>query len=134
MKCICGVIPPTVIRIERIEQEVAKLHKAVVDGIYDSRSIVGDAVLVIEGQVKQLREILDVKLEFNDIHPELKAGEVFLHNVTPGTSDWTRIHYKTKRLGKQAYNLYGKALEHNSKPVFVKEEELRAEASKRDGG
>ena len=44
------------IRLARIEKEVAKLKKAVADGIFDSRSLVGDAVLVIEGQLSQIRE------------------------------------------------------------------------------
>lgn len=43
-------------RLERIEKEIEKLRKAIEDGRYNSRSLVGDAVLTIEGQLQQIRE------------------------------------------------------------------------------
>ncbi|MFA6414723.1 MAG: hypothetical protein WC217_02435 [Candidatus Paceibacterota bacterium] len=123
MKCVCGIIPLAVNNIERIEQYVAKLRKAVVDGLYDERSIVGDAVLSIEGQLRQLRDVLDMELRFNDVHPELRSDEMFLCNVVPHTSDWKNIPYKTKRLGNQAYDTAGKPIA--LAPVFVKVAELQ---------
>ncbi len=56
MTCTCTPAILLNIRLERIEQEVAKLREAIRDGRYDSRSLVGDAVLVMEGQLKQIRE------------------------------------------------------------------------------
>ncbi len=47
------------IRVERMEGEVTKLRQAVEDGIYDTRSIVGDAVLILEDKLRELHEILD---------------------------------------------------------------------------
>lgn len=47
------------IRIERIEREVLKLRKQIQEGIHDPRSVVGDVVLVVEGQLKQMREIIE---------------------------------------------------------------------------
>lgn len=53
------------IRLERIETEVAKLRQAVVDGRVDARSLVGDAVLVIEGQLKQIRKYIPKSKDSN---------------------------------------------------------------------
>lgn len=47
------------IRIGRIEGEILKLKKQVQEGIHDPRSVVGDVVLVVEGQLKQMREIIE---------------------------------------------------------------------------
>lgn len=63
MKCICGNLPLVKNNIDRISDEVAKLRQAVIDGRYDPRSIVGDAVLVMEGQIKQALEILESRNE-----------------------------------------------------------------------
>jgi hypothetical protein len=54
-------------------------------------------------------------------HPELKRGEVFLTNSSNGlkTSSW-----KTKRVGKVAYNIFGEVVKGYS-PVFVKKQELK---------
>lgn len=54
-------------------------------------------------------------------HPELRRGEVFLSNSKngPKTSLW-----KTKRIGKTAYDIYGKILRGYS-PIFVKRQELK---------
>ena len=58
-KCDCANIVSIEINVERIESEVAKLRQAVIDGRYDPRSLVGDAVLVIDGQLKQVRRTLE---------------------------------------------------------------------------
>lgn len=123
MRCNCGDVPLATIRIERIEQQIAKLRQAITDGLYGERSVVGDAVLAIEGQLSSLREVLDVKIQFNDTHPELRPGEVFLCNVVPRTLEWRNIPYKTKRLGNQAYDVGGKAIAFA--PVFVQSRELK---------
>ncbi len=44
--------------VERIDAEVAKLRLAVANGTYDPRSIVGDAILVMEAQLRQAKEHL----------------------------------------------------------------------------
>lgn len=44
------------IRLEKIEEEIAKLRKAIIEGHYDSRSLAGDVVLIVESQLKQLRK------------------------------------------------------------------------------
>lgn len=54
------------IRLKRIEKEVAKLRQAVANGSFDSRSLVGDAVLVIEGQLKQIREEIPKSKDGNE--------------------------------------------------------------------
>ena len=61
---------------------------------------------------------------FNDQHPELEDGEIFLKNTTPGrfeVMDW-----KTKRMGGVAYYDDGKAIPFHSNyfPVFVQESEV----------
>jgi len=63
MKCICENLPLVKNNIDRISDEVAKLRQAVVDGRYDPRSIVGDAVLIMEGQIKQALETLESRNE-----------------------------------------------------------------------
>ena len=55
-ECTCGKLLLVTNNIDRIATDAAKLRQAVVDGIYDPRSIVGDAVLRIEGQLRQIRE------------------------------------------------------------------------------
>lgn len=56
MKCRCEVSVLARSLLNTIEAEVKKLRQAVVDGTYDPRSIVGDATLVIEAQLKELYE------------------------------------------------------------------------------
>ncbi|MGB2580384.1 MAG: hypothetical protein WBC83_01700 [Minisyncoccia bacterium] len=42
-------------RVERIENEVSKLRESIKAGVHDPRSLVGDTVLVMEGQLKQIK-------------------------------------------------------------------------------
>jgi len=64
------------------------------------------------------------------VHPELKDDEVFLTNVFDprgiflyGRNQFNNINYKTKRLGKIAYNENGKKNEQMF-PVFIKKWEM----------
>ncbi len=50
-------------------------------------------------------------------HPETQEGEICLGNVTQNCFD--RCLAKTKRLGKNAYDLYGNLIP-NQYPIFVK--------------
>ncbi len=71
------------------------------------------------------------KRDFNDKHPELLEGEVFLQNVIDpeqlkldsslgmfGGLDFASIPFSKKRLGKVAYDHNGKVLP-LGRPVFV---------------
>lgn len=55
MYCNCRQAILLDIRLEGIEEQVAKLRKAIEEGKYSTREIVGDAVLVIEAQLEQIR-------------------------------------------------------------------------------
>lgn len=59
---------------------------------------------------------------FNETHPELMEGEMFLHNVF-GNDDWESLRYKTKRLGIQAYTREGVPLR-DPRPAFVQRTEF----------
>jgi len=84
---------------------------------------------------------------FNVKHPELQEGEMWLTNISPniyyennpeileGTAlmivkhpdsaleeNFNKVGWKTKRLGKTAYDPYGRT--NNQRPVFVKRKEL----------
>lgn len=57
------------------------------------------------------------------IHPELKDGEVFFTNSS--LSDFQEMAFKTKRMGKAAFDGKGNQLNHEDwYPVFIKIEEL----------
>ena len=72
-----------------------------------------------------------MKVSFNDKHPELREGEMFLQNVfdpqvlflreaakcLPGL-DFESIQFSSKRLGEVAYDEHGKVLP-LARPVFV---------------
>ncbi|MFH0845944.1 MAG: hypothetical protein V1851_00905 [Patescibacteria group bacterium] len=59
-------------------------------------------------------------MNFNDEHPELKEGEVFLTNGT--VRDFHRIKCGSKRLGEKAYNTNGEMVNHlGLRPIFKKE-------------
>jgi hypothetical protein len=61
---------------------------------------------------------------FNDEHPELLKGEVFLCNANEML--WQDIDLETKRRGKHAYFFHGEELgDKTFFPVFVKKSELR---------
>ena len=62
---------------------------------------------------------------FNDRHPELRAGEVWLANVaTDGDLVFGNLPYQTKRLGEKAYSSSGMEIA-DGRPVFVQKEELK---------
>lgn len=80
------------------------------------------------------------KEDFNKHHPEIQDDEVFLYNITKhGTESytaldeevpaesheqaWSRIEWKTKRLGQDSFDIDGKSLPY-MRPVFVKRQEL----------
>lgn len=61
---------------------------------------------------------------YNDTHPELRPGEVFLTNVQE--HEWQTIRLMSKRRGSQAYDRTGTPLpaDQEAFPVFVLEKEL----------
>jgi len=61
-----------------------------------------------------------MKGNYNETHPELKEGEMFLSNNS--FEEYTHIGWKTKRLGIQAYTIDGEELT-VLRPVFVRNEE-----------
>lgn len=66
-------------------------------------------------------------MSFNETHPELYDGEIFLGNFK--TKDFFQCGWKTKRMGKIAYCKDGKPLGAASGasgyyPVFVQKKEL----------
>ena len=71
--------------------------------------------------------------DFNKNHPERLGDEAFICNadnqINPGRgkSSFQAIGWKTKRRGNVAYDINGKPLNDGSFPVFVKQEEIRAE-------
>ena len=72
--------------------------------------------------------------DFNDKHPELQPGEVWLTNSLEGFADVgmpdsSGIGFKTKRLGNIAYTKSGEVAKGYS-PVFVQKSELDAHRTK----
>lgn len=67
----------------------------------------------------------DKSFGFNEKHPELQDGEVWLANVRQSTFDG-RLGWKTKRIGKQAYNDKGDPIPptYGLFPVFAQESEM----------
>ncbi len=67
-------------------------------------------------------------------HPELEENEVFLTNIyltelyLPRRRRFTAIQYKTKRLGRVAYDQYGEVIS-GMVPVFVKKWEIERKNS-----
>lgn len=59
---------------------------------------------------------------YNNTHPEMEEGEMFLTNCVRADYDYARIGWKTKRRGLQSYTVSGEALKGYA-PVFVKKEE-----------
>lgn len=66
-----------------------------------------------------------VKKEFNQYHPELRPGEMFLTNES-SQEFFDQIVYKTKRAGNVAYDIYGKPVE-GLFPIFAQRSEVEAE-------
>ena len=61
-------------------------------------------------------------MESYETHVELASDEFFLTNSSP--EDVHRIQYATKRIGKNAYDVYGKK-QNGLVPVFVKKDDYR---------
>lgn len=55
-------------------------------------------------------------------HPECREGEVFLADFSRRHNDYKRIGYKTKRIGKVAYDVNGNIAE-ELVPIFVSKQE-----------
>jgi hypothetical protein len=68
---------------------------------------------------------MKTEIDFNDNHPELRKGEIFLANIyvgyNPGIDDqkFGEIKYKSARLGWTSYDVEGNYLS-NFQPVFVR--------------
>ena len=60
------------------------------------------------------------KQNYNETHPELRAGEMFLTNCI--SIDYSIIGWSTKRTGRQAYTIHGEELT-GFMPVFVQRSE-----------
>ena len=76
----------------------------------------------------------DVGTDFNQTHPELREGEIFLCNVggnfdvfrdrfMPIHEVFDSIGWKSKRIGSVAYTRDGKPIK-NMRPIFVERVEL----------
>lgn len=70
-------------------------------------------------------------MSFNDTHPELKEGEVFVTNSflseegvcsQPGDDSHFSLQLNTKRVGHTAYDINGKRIQ-GAVPVFAKKDE-----------
>jgi len=61
-------------------------------------------------------------LDHNKHHPELEPGEVFLAN-TSADYVFERLELKTKRRGKDAFDIYGRPMGELF-PIFVQASEL----------
>lgn len=61
---------------------------------------------------------------FNETHPEMREGELFLINAT--WAGYERIRWKTKRRGLQAYTEQGEEVT-GYIPVFVQRKEFNIE-------
>jgi hypothetical protein len=58
--------------------------------------------------------------DFNDAHPELRGGEIFLTNCR--WDEYMQIGWLSKRSGLHAYSIYGKEVA-GLLPVFVQKKE-----------
>ena len=58
---------------------------------------------------------------FNETHPELRDGEIFVTNTA--NPEMTNIGWKTKRIGNTAYSINGLIVS-GLRPVFRKEDEV----------
>jgi hypothetical protein len=83
---------------------------------------------------------------FNENHPELQEGEMFLTNIipdhrilmisaegrlfVPSQNSWESIGWESKRLGDAAYDIYGNPIE-NYRPVFIKKWEHEEACARR---
>ncbi len=65
---------------------------------------------------------------FNDSHPELQPGEIFLTNAR--SWEWDEIPYRSKRKGHVAYDIHGTKVPASEMafPVFIAAAELHTAA------
>lgn len=62
-------------------------------------------------------------MTFNETHPELRDGEIFLTNFYKGDDkSFYRIGYNTKRIGNIAYTVNGEIAKYTF-PVFIQKKE-----------
>lgn len=63
---------------------------------------------------------------FNYSHPEARNDEVFVFNETKKNSllSFKKLRFYTKRLGKIAYDDFGRIIA-NARPIFVNKTELK---------
>jgi hypothetical protein len=66
--------------------------------------------------------MIEEKRNYNETHPELREGEMFLSNYMLDNFDFKRIGWHSKRKGRQAYDVEGTELT-GYIPVFVQKEE-----------
>ena len=76
--------------------------------------------------------------KFNDKHPELRPGEIWITNALPGRfmdgrEDIASMDWKTKRVGNQAYDSLGKPIDPTTgyRPVFIQKSEREEREDKR---
>jgi len=65
---------------------------------------------------------------FNENHPELKEGEMFLMNDEENSEalvTYNSLQYKSKRFGTIAYSDDGNVLDKKIRPIFVNKEEFK---------
>ena len=68
MECTCEVAILIRSRLDAIKEQTDKLRNAIRDNVYDPRSIIGDANLVIEAQLRQLDELVPSLEELRKRH------------------------------------------------------------------
>ena len=69
-------------------------------------------------------------MSFNDKHPELEDGEIFIGNVSEQFYHHN-IGWKTKRMGNVTYTVDGKIIKsvYSMVPVFIQKKEKEGKAS-----
>ena len=65
-------------------------------------------------------EMIEEKRNYNETHPELREGEMFLTNTT--NEDYVKIGWISKRRGNHAYTIHGTEIKWYA-PVFVQKKE-----------
>ena len=80
-----------------------------------------------------LKELARIEAtSFNNNHPKLQEGEVFISNIwfedssdpKDSRTDWETIGWRTKRMGSIAYDSNGNVIP-DACPVFAKRAEMR---------
>ena len=59
-------------------------------------------------------------VSFNETHPELREGEVFITNSDTGGA---KVGWKSKRVGEHAYSITGVYIS-NLRPIFALQSEV----------